>query len=190
MRHTRTVCLFGCEVQFLLSGVRPVFQNLSYKLQKRLSGVLPNLQSHQKFAQQCTYACCGALSGFPLQYCVLIALAFGRGGVAKPSRDFPIQYRLLIALAFERGAGAKLSRGFPLQYHRFIGFRERRRGETIWTRPSSPLDSQMIGSRGQPLSDTFLSKSGLTPYRKYPPDLHPETYISKEYIRGIHNIKN
>ena len=110
MEHTKTLCLFGYEVQFLLSGVLPVFQNLSYKLQKRLSGVLPNQQGHQQHVQQCTCACCGTLSGFPLQHYVTIALAFGRGAVAKPSRGFPLQYRLLITLAFERGALARLSR--------------------------------------------------------------------------------
>ena len=39
-----------------------------------------------------------------------IALAFGRGAVAKPSRGFSLQYRLLIALAFERGTVVRLSR--------------------------------------------------------------------------------
>ena len=44
--------LFGYEVQFLLSGVMPVFQNLNYNLQKRLTDVLPNQQSHhQQFVQ-------------------------------------------------------------------------------------------------------------------------------------------
>ena len=69
----------------------------------------------QQYVQRCTCACCGTLSGFPLQYHLPIALAFGRGTVAKPFRDFPLQYRLLITLAFERGAGTKLSRGFLLQ---------------------------------------------------------------------------
>ena len=50
------------------------------------------------------------LSGFPLEYHLLIALAFGKRAVAKPSRGFPIQYHLLIALVFERGAVARLSR--------------------------------------------------------------------------------
>ena len=40
--------LFGFEVQFVLFGVLPVFQNLNNKLQRRLSFVvLPNQQSHQ-----------------------------------------------------------------------------------------------------------------------------------------------
>ena len=64
----------------------PVFQNLNYKLQSRLSDVLPNQQSHQKYVHRWTCACCGTLSGFPLQY------------------------RLFVALSFERGAGARLSR--------------------------------------------------------------------------------
>ena len=33
--------VFGYELQFLLSGVLLVFQNLNYKLQRRLSDVLP-----------------------------------------------------------------------------------------------------------------------------------------------------
>ena len=40
--------VFGYEQQFLLSGVLPEFQNLNYKLQRRLSDVLPNQQSHRK----------------------------------------------------------------------------------------------------------------------------------------------
>ena len=51
MGHAKTVCLFGCEVQFLLSGVLPVFQNQNHNLQKILSDMLPNQQSHQKFEQ-------------------------------------------------------------------------------------------------------------------------------------------
>ena len=45
----KTISLFGYGIQFLLSRVLPVFQNLNYNLQKRLSGVLPDQQSHQKF---------------------------------------------------------------------------------------------------------------------------------------------
>ena len=51
------------EVQFVLFGVLPVFQNLNFKLQRRLSDVLPNQQSHQKYVQRCTCAYCGTLSG-------------------------------------------------------------------------------------------------------------------------------
>ena len=43
----KTMSLFGYGIQFLLSGVLPIFQNLSYNLQKRLSDVLPNQRSHQ-----------------------------------------------------------------------------------------------------------------------------------------------
>ena len=49
MGHTETVCLFGCEVQLLLSGMLIVFQNLNYKLQRKLSYVLLNKQNHQKY---------------------------------------------------------------------------------------------------------------------------------------------
>ena len=55
-----------------------------------------------------------------LQYHRPIALAFGRGTVAKPSRGFPLQYCLLIALAFKRGAGAKLSKRVPPQHRLLI----------------------------------------------------------------------
>ena len=40
--------VLGCELQVLLFGVLPVFQNLNYKLQRRLSDVLPIQHSHQK----------------------------------------------------------------------------------------------------------------------------------------------
>ena len=43
----KTMSLFGYEVQFVLFGVLPMFQNLNYKLQRRLSDVLPNQQSNQ-----------------------------------------------------------------------------------------------------------------------------------------------
>ena len=43
----KTMSLFGYEVQFVLFGELPVFQNLNYKLQRKLSNVLPNQQSHQ-----------------------------------------------------------------------------------------------------------------------------------------------
>ena len=39
--------LFRYEVQFVLFGVLPVLQNLNYKLQRRLTEVLPNRQSNQ-----------------------------------------------------------------------------------------------------------------------------------------------
>ena len=45
----KMMSLFGCKVQFVLFGVLPVFQTLNYKLQKRLSDVLPNQQSRQKY---------------------------------------------------------------------------------------------------------------------------------------------
>ena len=92
-------------------------------------------------------ACCGTLSGFPLQYCVPIALAFGKGALAKPSGGFPLQYRPLIALAFERGAVARLSRHD--QAHRLTVKRLGR------------VDSHYVLP--------FESKFGLTSYRKYLP---------------------
>ena len=38
----KTMSLFGYKVQFLLSGMMLVFQNLNYRLKNRLSDVLPN----------------------------------------------------------------------------------------------------------------------------------------------------
>ena len=38
------------EVQFLLSGMTQVFQDRNYNVQKILSEVLPNQQSHQKYS--------------------------------------------------------------------------------------------------------------------------------------------
>ena len=40
---------FGYELQFLLSGVLSVFQNLNYELRRRLSDMLPNQQIHPTF---------------------------------------------------------------------------------------------------------------------------------------------
>ena len=40
---------FGYELQFLLSGMLSVFQNLNYKLRRRLPDMLPNQQIHQTF---------------------------------------------------------------------------------------------------------------------------------------------
>ena len=154
----KTMPLFGYEVQFLLSGVLPAFQNLNYNLQRRLSYVLPNQQDHQKHVQPCTCVCCGTLSGFPLQHHLPIALAFGRGAVAKPSRDFPLQYRLFIALAFERGAVARLSRHD--QAHR------------LTVKRLGCVDIHFV-SRFE--MDLVLRHTG-----SIPPDLYLETHISKE----------
>ena len=44
--------VFGCELQFLLSGVLPVLQNLNYKLQRNYLCVAQpkkNIKSDQKF---------------------------------------------------------------------------------------------------------------------------------------------
>ena len=54
----KMMSLFGYGIQFLLSGVLPVFQNLNYNLQKILSDVLPNQQSYQKLVQWSTTTCC------------------------------------------------------------------------------------------------------------------------------------
>ena len=43
----KSISLFGYGIQILPSGMLPVFQNLNYNLQKGLSDVLPNQQSHQ-----------------------------------------------------------------------------------------------------------------------------------------------
>ena len=39
--------VFGCELQFVLSGVLPMFQGLIYKLHRRLSDLLPIHQMNQ-----------------------------------------------------------------------------------------------------------------------------------------------
>ena len=49
-RRQHEIC--GYELQFLLFGVLSVFQNLNYKLQRRLSDVLPIQQSHPKVIQE------------------------------------------------------------------------------------------------------------------------------------------
>ena len=56
--------LFGYGIQLLLSGVLQVFQNRNYELQRRLSGVLSNQQSRQKYVCRCTCVACGTLSIF------------------------------------------------------------------------------------------------------------------------------
>ena len=61
------------ELQFPLSGVLPIFQNLNYTLlQRRLSDVLPNQQSHQKWFKK--FQALGALHEDKLCY-ILQALA-------------------------------------------------------------------------------------------------------------------
>ena len=62
-------------------------QNLNYNLQKRLSGVLPNQQSHQSMYSDALAHAEVPYHTFPrLQYCVPIALTFERGAVARLSR--------------------------------------------------------------------------------------------------------
>ena len=122
--------------------VLTLFQNVNYKLQKKLSDVLPNQQSYQKYVQRCTCACYGTLSGFLKQYHVAIALAFER-----PSRGFPLQYRLFITLAFERGAAVRLSR--HEQAHR--------------------LTITRLGRVDSHYMSLLESKFGLMTYREYPP---------------------
>ena len=61
----KTMSLFGYGMQFLPSGVLPVFWNLNYKLQKRLSGVLPKQQSRQSmYVCRCICVACDTLSIF------------------------------------------------------------------------------------------------------------------------------
>ena len=82
----KTMSLFRYEVQFVLSGVLPVFHNLNYKLQRRLPDVLPNQQTHQKCVQRCTCAYLWYPIRLSLQYYVAIALVFWKGTVARLSR--------------------------------------------------------------------------------------------------------
>ena len=74
----KTVSLFEYEAQFLLSGVLPVFQNLKYKLQRRLSDVLPNQQRHQKV---CTVMHLRMLR-YPIRLSTIVSSTF-RAGVRK-----------------------------------------------------------------------------------------------------------
>ena len=85
----KTMSLLVYGIQLSLSGVLPVFQNILCTTQPT--------KARQKYVCRYTCVACGNLSDFPLQYCTLIALVFGRGAVAKPSGGFPLQYRPLIA---------------------------------------------------------------------------------------------
>ena len=46
----KTMSLFVYRIHLLLSVVLQVFQNRHHNVQKRLSEVLPNQQSHQKYS--------------------------------------------------------------------------------------------------------------------------------------------
>ena len=56
-----------------------MFQNLSYKLQGRLSDVLPNQQSHQKYVQRCIVHAAVPYQAFHH------VLTFGTCAVTKPT---------------------------------------------------------------------------------------------------------
>ena len=135
----------------------------------------------QQYVQRCTCACCGTLSGFSLQYHLSIALAFGRGAVAKPSRSFPLQYRLLIALAFERGAGAKLSRGVPLQYRLLIAlaFEKGALAKLYRHNEAYHLSVKRLSRVNSQFVSLFESKSGLK-YTGSTPQNRRNGY--KEYV--------
>ena len=98
-----------------------VFQDRNYNVQKRLSEVLPNQQSHQKYS---------ALVQAAVIYHILSLQFYTyRAGVRK-RRCGEAVWRL----------SATVSPAYR------IGLRERRRGENVCTRPTSPLDSQTVGS--------------------------------------------
>ena len=102
--------------------------------------------------------------------------------MAKPSRDFPLQYRLLIALAFERGAGAKLSKGVPLQNRLLIALAFERGGASKLPRHSQAhhLSVKRLGRVDSQFESLLESKSGLKHTGSTPPDPYPETYISED----------
>ena len=82
----KTMSLFGYEVQFVLPRVLQLFQNLNHELQRRLSDVLPNQQSHKKVCTAMHLCLLRYSIRLSLQYYVAIALAFWRGAVARLSR--------------------------------------------------------------------------------------------------------
>ena len=61
-----------------------MFQDLNYNLQKTLSEVLPNQQSHQKYSALTCLGCSNLLD-FPLQRYVAIALALWADATARLS---------------------------------------------------------------------------------------------------------
>ena len=73
----RTMSLFEYEVQFVLSGVLPVVQNLNCKLQRRLSNVLPNQQ-----VIKCMYSDALANTAVPYQTFTTVLCSY-RAGVLK-----------------------------------------------------------------------------------------------------------
>ena len=86
-----------------------MFQNLNYKLQRRLSDVLLNQQSHQKYVQRCTLR----MLRYPIRLSTTV-LCTCHAGVRK-RRGGETFYRLspTVSPAYR------------------VGFRERRRGETV-----------------------------------------------------------
>ena len=143
----KTVSLFGYGLQFYYLECCQCFRIWITSYRGDCLMCCPTNKVTKSMYSDALCACCGTLSGFPLQYCVPVTLAFGKGAVAKPSTGFPLQYRPLIALAFERGAVARLSRHD--QAHR--------------------LTVKRLGRVGSHYVLPFESKFGLTSYRKYLP---------------------
>ena len=81
----RAMSLFGHGIQFLLSGVLPLFQNLNYILQKRLSEVLSNQQSHQVSYSNASAPTAVPYPAFTTVLCTYHA-GVRRGAVARLSR--------------------------------------------------------------------------------------------------------
>ena len=103
--------------------------------------------------------------------------------MVKSSRGFPLQYNLLIGLAFQRSAAAKLSRGFPLKYHRFIALSFDRgvvarlsRHDEAHSLTVRRLDCVEAIKCHLSIVSPVLRHTEIAP----PLDLHPETHMLEE----------
>ena len=106
----KTMSLFGYGIQLLLSGVLQVFQNRNYELQRRLSGVLSNQQSRQKYVCRCTCVACGTLSIFHCSIMWLSRWRYGetlwRGFLCTTKLEFSIfHYIIMWVLRWRYGEG-------------------------------------------------------------------------------------
>ena len=111
--------------------------------------------------------------------------------MAKPSRDFPLQYHLIIALAFERGAGAKLSRGVPLQYRLPITLASEKGVVAKLSRHNQAhhLSVNRLGREDSQFVSLLESKSGLK-HAGSTPQIHTLNVIWEEQVQGTRTIKD
>ena len=73
----KTMSFFGYGTLFLLSGMLPMIQNLHYNPQKRLSDVLPNQLSRQRFVQMNLH-----MLRYPIRLSITVLCCY-RAGVLK-----------------------------------------------------------------------------------------------------------